>query len=110
MNKYQKALRNLALLAQTNPIISKSAFQEEKMSNMINNFIKVTDSLVIIKELVDKSAPMKVDLSTKRLEDYTGEDCYFRPYYDCPKCEEEIEKDVIYCPYCGQALDWSKDE
>ncbi|AXF52100.1 MAG: helix-turn-helix protein [Podoviridae sp. ctcf755] len=67
-------------------------------------------SYSLFEELVDKATPMKVDLSTKRLEDYTGEDYYYQRYYDCPKCKNEIGHGIEYCFYCGQKLDWSENE
>lgn len=73
---------------------------------------KIDRKIELVEKLVDKATPMKVDLSTERKEDYTGEDWYYQRYYDCPKCNEEIERYVDYCPYCGQKLDWIevKDE
>lgn len=31
-----------------------------------------------------------------------------KPY--CPNCQDPINKAYQYCPYCGQKLDWSKDD
>lgn len=86
---------------------------KKKVKDLTKEAIEIdVEDITILKELVDKATPMKVDLSTERKEDYTGEDWYYQRYYDCPKCNEEIERYVDYCPYCGQKLDWIevKDE
>lgn len=29
-------------------------------------------------------------------------------YFECPACDRNIQADIKYCRYCGQALDWSE--
>lgn len=29
---------------------------------------------------------------------------------DCPKCGKTIRPTLDWCPYCGQAIDWSEDD
>lgn len=29
---------------------------------------------------------------------------------DCPKCGKTIKPTLNWCPYCGQAIDWSDNE
>lgn len=63
----------------------------------------------LLKELVDKATPMKPATIM-----YQGQISNF----NCPVCEYALGYKVIgfldkyksYCPYCGQALDWSEDE
>lgn len=57
----------------------------------------------LIQELVNEKNAMKVYLSTAH------EDCYYNIYYDCPKCENEIEGGDNYCRHCSQKLDWGDE-
>ena len=32
-----------------------------------------------------------------------------RMFYECPKCEGEIELGQSYCQNCGEPLEWNED-
>lgn len=57
----------------------------------------------LMEELVEKVTPKKA-IPIKG----------WKYMYVCPSCEENIVQsqyyDKKYCPYCGQALDWSEEE
>lgn len=64
-----------------------------------------------LQELIDKEEiPMKVDKTTIRKEDMTGEGYYFLPFACCPNCKRGVSEDNEYCPHCGQKLDWSDSD
>lgn len=103
MNKYRKALFNLSLL------------EREYVFKTTNQFAPLvwTDRL---EELVEKATPKKPDYvdirprwhSPNVFYDYTIDKCY-----RCPTCNSRIFhvwKDDIYCPKCGQKIDWSEEE
>ena len=46
----------------------------------------------------------QVDKETEHIEVYAS------TYYNCPKCNKEIEIHTNYCPYCGQKLSWKQNE
>lgn len=58
-----------------------------------------------IEEAFKHNEPMKVDLENT----ISLNCCYTKTSYKCPKCSVTIiEKWHIYCPVCGQKLDWRK--
>lgn len=86
MNKYQEALEKL-----------------QKIEQAENTWDENCD---ILQELVDKAIPKKLKITI-----HNG---------FCPNCQEafglERTKEAIlrphwfsFCPYCGQALDWSEE-
>ena len=97
MNKYQEALDEfweayVTLIGMNKKtIILKNGDYE-------HDFIKYKKSL---QELVDEATPKKVKnwLADKSMA------C-------CPICNmpDYAEEKTNYCRYCGQALDWSKDD
>ena len=90
-NKYERAFEHLKELA---------------------NYDNV-DDLVVLKELVERSA----DRSVKSVCDGYGDSSIPNGVDEfctcvCPKCEEEIvsaELEPNYCQWCGQALEWSNN-
>lgn len=72
-----------------------------------NNYLtgrEKREYIKIIQELVNKETPMKV----KNRETL----CYVynEPHYYglCPRCNGALKNNgVIYCPVCGQKVDWS---
>ncbi len=65
--------------------------------------------LELLKELVDKEAPIK---PTENHYEEEGQEPYIK--YTCPRCEKLKNKKYSlcsldkYCPICGQHLDWSE--
>lgn len=55
-----------------------------------------------LQELVDKETPMKV---IEKLEVPVS----YEQYRKCPKCENLVSRMWLYCPDCGQKLDWSEE-
>jgi len=101
-NKYQEAIDKLRSL------LGKIAFLFGYKEN--KHPIKTSEELNTLQELVykvpyyeqceAKAIPMKpIELYDEFKDSYTN--C-------CPKCELEVDEN--YCPNCGQAIDWSKDE
>jgi hypothetical protein len=47
----------------------------------------------------------------KKPIDNTGEDKCVEVWYQCPICHGDLTHiRSKYCPYCGQALDWGKED
>lgn len=102
MNKYQEAFEDLCV-----------TWDEEGMGkdHLQNQYPHLYNT---IKELVDKETPMKPIV-------------YNLNQFKCPKCKKQIKGQKmlynmetkrfdkkcdwkcrkVYCPYCGQKLDWS---
>lgn len=94
MNKYQKDLNNLFFRATYGGVFVNSKLQRNK-----NN----------LQELIDKATPKKVVIEPT----IDGNDCF------CPNCKSslvDVRNDAYktyifrYCTWCGQALDWSKND
>lgn len=94
MNKYEKALRRI-----------KQNKYCEGMGHSTVGMLKKTNDFNLLLELCkhDKLAPKKVIKET----DEFGELKLIK--YSCPRCRNKTYKFCgnRYCPYCGQALDWS---
>ena len=94
MNKYQSAL-------------NKITFTIADLSSADEGWIKDSEAVKTIQELVEKATPKKpIHKNTWGYDDI--------PYTAlCPNCEENIGYEAMnyykYCPVCGQALDW-RDE
>ena len=98
MNKYQEALDYIN--GEAIQEITNSYFRKHKTLDGIS-FEEFDKNLTKIQELVDKATPRKV----------TSEMLWVNIYeYNCPFCEEKVDKTDYYCSQCGQAIDWSKDE
>lgn len=62
-------------------------------------------------ELVNQAKTMAIEalekqIPKKPIKSETENKCW------CPSCDDEDEMDIYgteYCPYCGQALDWSEE-
>ncbi len=70
---------------------------------------EVNEAIEVLQELVDKVTPTKPLIEADGF--YDGELVY--DTWVCQKCGERYEIDYDkydYCPKCGQALDWSKNE
>lgn len=91
MNKYQKSLNNICFYC-----------GHANCDNYLNP--KVFEELDIIKELVDKTKPMKPIIKVHKGS--------FDPisFYHCSICDFNDVEDMNYCPNCGQALECVKYE
>ena len=92
MSKYEDALYTLL------DIISR--YQVEKYIISNKEIEDATDSL---EELINRDKALQVDDETEHIEVYAS------TYYNCPKCNKEIQIHTNYCPYCGQKLDWGNE-
>ena len=104
MNKYQKALNNL--------VYCKSEIKCKECRH--KSICTMERDSKVLQELIDKEKPMKPIV-------------YNINQYKCPKCSKQIKGkkmiynmetkrfdikskikvEKVYCPYCGQKLDWS---
>ena len=62
-------------------------------------------------ELIKRDTPKKIKWWREKEEGFDLQTVYI----ECPKCEysfsdDEIEREISYCPECGQCLDWNDDE
>ena len=108
MSKYQEVLDNIK---------KAPSFMggNVKYNSNIQSSIPFLEDIAILQELVDKEKPMKAIL-------------YNINQFLCPRCKKQIKGqkmlyndatkkfdikckikcEKIYCPYCGQRLDWSE--
>ena len=93
MNKYVKALNFIKG--------TLSAFHQRTNSEVPK---KENEWLNTLQELTDKATPKK----PTKIEIVEAIDCLFI-YGECPTCKCGVNDSEIYCPYCGQALDWSEE-
>lgn len=82
----------------------------EKISSIINETYSFDDLKKKLEEymiLKDKATPEKPFHDAVGTED--GDEVEIRV---CPNCSESVNFIVNfpYCPYCGQAIDWSDEE
>lgn len=105
-NKYQEALEELCSRCYVES--EKCTCHARYKGGKCNNNCEYRQTL---QELINKEEiPMKVDKTTIRKEDMTGEGYYFLPFACCPNCKRDVFEDDEYCPHCGQRLDWSDDD
>ena len=53
------------------------------------------ENQLIFNELVERATPKKPEL-------------LYPQVYECPVCNDSLLRSNLYCPSCGQALDWSE--
>ena len=53
------------------------------------------ENQLIFNELVERAILMKPEL-------------LYPQVYECPVCNDSLLRSNLYCPSCGQALDWSE--
>lgn len=100
MNKYQEALDEIDM--QVNKAYIDSCYEKATKQSMRKVEDIVGVNIKILKELVDRATPLKVDMSKDNLE--------------CPYCQTgriyfyEFDIQSKYCADCGQALDWNPKE
>lgn len=107
MNKYQEALDRI----KTAPSFMGGT---KEYKHNIQSSTPFLEDITILQELVDKETPMKPIV-------------YNLNQFKCPKCKKQIKGQKmlynmetkrfdkkcvwkcrkVYCPYCGQKLDWS---
>ena len=85
---YEEAIENLQY------IISNDCTETQ------HDFVEEIEMAI---EALEKQIPKKPVLENR----YSG-------HYNCPICNEDCTYDTVfkypYCPFCGQAIDWSDDE
>lgn len=91
MNKYQEALQ--VMKSNNERIVDKARIFVDKYDE---------NPFVVLQELVDKETPMKV---VEKWEDSTN----YEQFHKCPKCKDIVVRVCLYCPFCGQHLDWSEE-
>ena len=105
MNKYQEALKGLVETVRNNGC----SFVGDCLKNgecKYNDAKLMCDDYVRFKtlqELVEKATPKKA-FAVKGWDNL----------FTCPSCDDNFFKGNFYptkyCPYCGQAIDWSKED
>ena len=65
-----------------------------------DNFIETNGYVIITKERYNK-CEAALEKQTPKKPFYTI------PFYNCPKCKNDLYENQKYCENCGQALDWS---
>lgn len=100
MNKYQEALNRLktapSFMGGTLKYIIHSINREELLMKDVNT----------LQELVDKETPKKV--VEKEIMCWLNSEPHY--YGKCPNCNGAIKNNgIVYCPRCGQKLDWSDE-
>lgn len=58
-----------------------------------------------IRDALAKQIPQAVDID---FIPYNNTEDSARVFI-CPECTEEVERELDYCPSCGQRLDWSEE-
>ena len=93
MNKYQKDL-------------NKITYTIADLSEASERWIKESEAVKSIQELVDRATPMKVETKIRMVNGIPIK------YLLCPSCKTDISKFEGYagCPHCLQAIDWSDEE
>lgn len=101
MNKYQEHYHMLRALFE-----NISMFLTDDEGNKLFKEENVFKSFDILKELVEKETPMKVNRETDYYDDENSEDYYTYEY--CPNChmDYDLYEYLKYCPNCGQRLEW----
>lgn len=100
MNKYQEALEYLT---------------EEAYSNYFRKYVQTSKEKVFLfksakalQELVDRATPKKPDYWGDGIETDDGSTPF--DHWDCPHCHHDLNyEEHIFCPNCGQAIDWSEE-
>ena len=92
MNKFQEALQYSIMQSNRNNWYEKN---------------KLIESQEILKELVDKITPMKVeeksDIGSRIFLDSSLDNA------KCPNCHENVNGHCEYCGHCGQKLRWKEE-
>lgn len=93
MTDYKKSLHNIMLLM---PKLDHTGKYNEDFNNL--------------KSLVNRSIPKKI-----RWWREEEDDLLVSYVIECPACEyslsdEEIKREIGYCPECGQCLEWSAED
>ena len=97
MNKYQRAFGIIDTILQLMRGIERKDGYRPTQDEM-------KESMIILKELVEKATPKKPIIG----ED---QDVRYASIYECPNCHKMfLGTGTNYCYRCGQALDWGKED
>ena len=102
MNKYQEALDYLAVSLQVfDETVDDKPYRDELDS-------KRETARKELQELVYKATPKKPDYWGDGIETDDGSTPF--DHWDCPHCHHDLNyEEHIFCPNCGQAIDWSNE-
>ena len=108
MNKYQEALDYLKSHAY------EIVEDENCDGDMIYEYEPVYDTADFInplQELVEKATPKKIQFNDRQ-QPYMRKHYGKKRRYDgvCPSCHKSIYPGYVYCPKCGQCLDWMDED
>lgn len=97
--------KNIFVDGMTNEEVANDYFYSKRQVERIRISLLKT----VLKSLIEKQIPKKVELL------YMDNDDYIFQNYPCPCCGEMLglkvnKRYVKFCPNCGQALDWSENE
>ena len=97
MTKELEALKNIK-----GTIISSTRGDWGFEYRHVGDIESIKKHLDIIEQALKRNEPMKPQTKT-----YTNG---FFMRRACSVCDTTIQKEFVYCPYCGQKLDWSDEE
>ena len=106
-DKYRKELEQYQEIGTVEEIIHSAAIA--LVEQVALEKYQAIGTLEECKVAVEKMKPKKPELYGDGYAD--GEPVY--DFYRCPNCEKEYEvefEEHIYCPNCGQHLDWREEE
>lgn len=75
-----------------------------KYEEITEYYDKMERARTILVELVERATDKKIKM-------YWEDECI--RHFECPSCEyefgeDEVDRQIRYCPECGQRLDWSE--
>ena len=68
---------------------------------------------VALKMLVEMRTPKKpIGIYDENIYHIDDDDYIYEParFGGCPACNQEVQDGMLFCSFCGQALDWSDTE
>lgn len=103
MNKYEKAFDVI-------DTILHLMCGEKREDRYEPSHDEMSSAMKDFKELVEKAKPKSpLDIKDENIKSHGG-----NPLYgvwitgNCPKCKQDVQLGMNYCPKCGKALDWSE--
>lgn len=100
MNKYQEALMEVEEIAYKQ--YEDACYNKTTKARAMEYERKLKDDTKILQDLVDRTIPISI---SKRL-------LLVNPPIEiivCGSCSNMVEEKYVFCPWCGQAIDWGID-